>query len=357
MVASSRLSYCTTPDGVRLAYCVEGRGPVVVKAAHWMGHVEREREHWCAAHWIRALAARNTSVRYDTRGSGLSDRDAPEISLDAWVRDLETVVDAAGVGRFVLLGISQGAAVAVRYAVLHPERVRGLVLFGSFARGLLRQGHGPKVEAAAQTLIRLAEVGWGHDTASFRQVFTRHIYPDASPELMQSFDELYRDTISGPMAARYMREFHQLDVRADAGRVACPTLVMHVADDRLVLASEGRVLASLIPGARYVELPGRNHIPREEEEGWRRLRDEMSAFLRALDDVDAEPGPPALTPRQVQVMQLVARGRTDKEIARALELSPRTVEMHVARALAALGSRNRADAVRKASVLRLLGPA
>jgi DNA-binding CsgD family transcriptional regulator len=206
-------------------------------------------------------------------------------------------------------------------------------------------------------MVRIAELGWGHDASAFRRLFTNHLMPAAPPAVLEAYDEHHRTSVSGPMAARYMRAFYELDARADAPQVRCPTLVMHVRGDSLILQREGELVASLIPGARWVAVPGSNHLPLASDAGWPTLRQEMTAFLAALDGASAQQtdsASPTLTDRQREVLGLVARGLSDKQIARQLALSPRTVEMHVARVIAALGARNRADAVSRAHQRRLL---
>jgi DNA-binding CsgD family transcriptional regulator len=201
-------------------------------------------------------------------------------------------------------------------------------------------------------MVRIAELGWGHDASGFRRLFSQHLMPEAPAAVLDAYDEAHRHRISGPMAARYMQAFYELDARLDATQVRCPTLVMHAKGDSMILQREGELVASLVPGARWVSVPGRNHLPMATDPGWPALQREIDQFLAQLD----APTPPAatLTPRQRQVLAQVARGLTDKEIARDLALSPRTVEMHVARALATLGARNRSDAVSRALQARLI---
>ena len=354
--APDGLSFCTTSDGVRLATCTRGQGPLIIKAANWLGNVQADAQLPSSRHWVDTLSRRHTLHWYDARGCGLSDREVDDISLDAWVRDLEAVADACGQQRFVLLGISQGAAIAIRYAARHPERVRGLILYAAFVRGVFHQGLSERTRTVFREMVRIAELGWGHDSARFRQLFTQHLLAAAPPEVMAAYDEHHRHSVSGSMAARYMQAFFDLDARVDAPQVRCPTLVMHVADDPMILRREGELVASLIPGAQWLGVPGRNHLPLASDPGWPALQQAVQQFLDTLDPPpNAEIAAPAtLTVRQREVLGGVARGQTDKEIARALGLSPRTVEMHVARAIAALGARNRADAVRRAHDERLL---
>ncbi len=357
MATPERLAFCTTADGVRLAHCSVGQGPPVIKAANWLGNLAADAQLPSTRHWVEHIGRSHTLHWYDARGCGLSDREVGEISLDAWVRDLEAVADASGHRRFVLLGISQGAAIAIRYAVRHPERVQGLVLYAAFARGVFHQGLSARSQALFGEMVRLAELGWGHDAGTFRRLFTDRLMPAAPEAVRAAYDQLHRDSVSGSMAARYMRAFYELDVRADAAQVRCPTLVMHASGDTLILPREGELVASLVPGARWVCVPGANHLPLATDPGWPTLQREMADFMAALQAPrpgEAAGPAPSLTPRQREVLRLVARGHTDKQIARALALSPRTVEMHVARALGALGARNRADAVSRAHAWQLI---
>ena len=352
--APDLMRYCSTSDGVRLATRTLGQGPLIIKAANWLGNVRSDAQLRSSRHWVDHLTRHHTLTWYDARGCGLSDREVDEISLDAWVRDLEAVADASGQERFVLLGISQGAAIAIRYAVRHPDRVRGLILYAGFVRGVYHQGLSAKTVAVFDEMIRIAELGWGHDASGFRRLFSQHLLADAPAEVLAEYDAIHRQSVSGPMAARYMQAFFALDAREDTPRVSCPTLVMHVAGDSLILQREGELVASMIPGARWVSVPGRNHLPLASDPGWPTLQREMDAFLATLETGESGASAPQLTTRQLEVLALVAAGSSDKEIARHLGLSPRTVEMHVAHALAALGARRRSDAVSRAHHWKLL---
>ncbi|MFN0185862.1 MAG: alpha/beta fold hydrolase, partial [Aquabacterium sp.] len=317
---TGQLSYCTTGDGVRLAMRSVGRGPLIIKAANWLGNLQADAQLPSTRHWVDHISRTHQMLWYDARGCGLSDREADDISLDAWVRDLEAVADASGQQRFVLLGISQGAAIAVRYAMRHPERVRALVLYAGFVRGVYHQGLSPRTQALFTEMVRIAELGWGHDASAFRRLFTVHLLPTAPASVLDAYDELHKNSVSGPMAARYMKAFFELDARADAAQVRCPTLVMHVRDDSMILQREGELVASLIPGARWVSLPGRNHLPLATDPGWPTLQREMSQFLATLESTEGALAQtdtaPRLTERQRDVLQHVARGLSDKEIAR-----------------------------------------
>lgn len=347
-----RIRFCRVEDGVTLAFATVGRGPPLVKAANWLSHLEHD---WSSSVWrplLERLAERVTLVRYDERGCGLSDWECEDLSLDAWVRDLEAVVDAAGLERFPLLGISQGGPIAIEYAVRHPERVSRLILYGSYARGRLRRNPTPRDVEEAETLVRLVRLGWGRENPAYRQVFTSLFLPDATPEQSRAFTELQRISSSPEVAAAIVAAFDVVDVSNIAPRVRVPTLVLHVEGDARIPFAEGRLLASLIPGARFVPLPGRNHALLEQDPAFELMIREMTAFL--AEDGGVTPDPvsmpplPALTAREREVLDLVARGMDNDSIAQALFLSPKTVRNHVSRLFAKLGVAHRAEAVVRA---------
>ena len=274
-----QIRFCASPGGVRLAYATCGAGPPLVKAANWLSHLEFDWESPVWRHWLRELSAYHTLVRYDERGCGLSDWDVEDCSLDAWVRDLETVVDAAGLERFPLLGISQGGPIAVAYSVRHPEKVSHLILYGSYARGRHYRNLTLEQKAERALMLELVKHGWGSEHAAFRQVFTSFFIPEGTPEQIGWFNELQRISTSPEMAARIIGGFDAIDVRDLAPEVTAPTLVLHAESEQRVPFAEGRLLASLIPGARFVPLEGKNHILLENEPAWWRLLAEVRSFL------------------------------------------------------------------------------
>lgn len=273
------IRFCTTPDGTRLAYATVGTGPPLVRAAHWITHLDYDWQSPVWRHWLVGLARRHRLVRYDERGCGLSDHDVDNFSLEAWVQDLETVVDDLGLERFPLLGVSQGGAVAVAYAARHPERVTRLVLFGAYACGRMRRATTDEMRREAALQIEMVRLGWGREDAAFRRFFTSSFIPDAPPELWESFAELLRRTTSAENAARLLESWATIDVSEAAGRVQAPTLVLHARDEIRVPVEQARVLASLIPGAHFKLLPSRNHLLREDEPAWTEFLDEVEAFL------------------------------------------------------------------------------
>jgi class 3 adenylate cyclase/pimeloyl-ACP methyl ester carboxylesterase len=277
--AEQQIRFCRSSDGVQIAYSCIGQGPPLVKTGNWMTHLEKDLESPIWRHLWRDLARDHTLLRYDARGMGLSDWEVDEISFDAFVRDLEAVVDAAGLERFDLLGISQGCAVSIAYVVRHPERVNRLVLYGGFALGAAKRSRSPadkEQEAAMRTLMRL---GWGQQNPAFRQMFTSQFAPDATKEQADWFNDLQRASCSPENAVRYLETSGGIDVSELLGKVAAPTLVMHARDEVRVPFENGRRMAAGIPGARFVALQSRNHLILEDEPAYPQFRDEIVSFL------------------------------------------------------------------------------
>ena len=339
------LRFCSGHDGTRLAYATTGSGPPLVKTANWLSHLEYDWSSPIWRHWIEGLSRNRTLYRYDPRGCGLSDRNPAEMSFEAWVRDLESVVDTARLERFPLLGISQGGSVAVEYAARHPDRVSQLVLYGAFARGRLKRGGGQASMDEVMTMYKLFELGWGTDNRAFRQVFATQFLPGASTQLIDAFDELQRRSATAAEAVRLMKVSVQIDVARRCERVQCPTLVLHARDDGRIPFEEGRLFASLIPGARFVPLASPNHVLLADEPAWPEFLREVDAFLggaRAPSRI-AE-----LTPRENELLEFLARGLDNHQIAAHLDLSEKTVRNMVSSVLDKMGVESRAQAIVRA---------
>lgn len=272
------IRFCTAPDGVRIAYATVGTGPPLLKTANWLNHLEFDWESPIWRHFFLTFAGDHTFIRYDSRGNGLSDWGARDLSLDALVSDLKAVADASGLDRFPLLGISQGCPVAVAFAVRYPKRVSKLILYGGYARGW-RQRDDKALEQQQAAMITLARLGWGRDNPAFRQMFTSSFIPGATPEQGDWFNELQRVSTSPENAERLLRAFGEINVTDLLPQVAAPTLVIHTRGDERVHLNNGIELASGIPGARLVTLEGQNHLLLEQEPAWPRFVDEMRAFL------------------------------------------------------------------------------
>lgn len=278
-----RIRFATSTDGVRIAYATSGTGPPLVKPANWLTHLEYDWESPVWRHWLRELSGHHTLIRHDQRGSGLSDRAVEDLTFEAWVHDLETVVDAVGLERFPILGISQGCAVAIAYAVRHPERVSRLVLYGGYAQGPIVRARTPEERATAEAVMQRLPLGWGQDNPQFRMFFAARFLPEGTPEQMRWFSDLQRIATPPEIAVRLLGTITTIDATALAPLVRAPTMVLHATGDGSVPFEQGRLMAALVPGSRFVPLESVNHILLEHEPAWARFSDEVRRFL-AEDD-------------------------------------------------------------------------
>jgi class 3 adenylate cyclase/pimeloyl-ACP methyl ester carboxylesterase len=273
------IHFCQSKDGVQLAYARIGQGPALVKTGHWMTHLEFDFESPVWRHLYRELSRDHAFYRYDARGNGLSDREIPDVRFEHFVDDLEAVVDAAGIERFALLGISQGCAVSIAYTVRHPERVSHLILLGGFAVGWKKRARTETDKEAGEAMLTLMRLGWGQENPAFRQMFTSQFIPGASKEQADWFNELQRISSSPADAARNVVANGEADVSALLSQVTVPTLVMHARHDARVPFELGRRMAAGIPGARFVPLESQNHVMLEGEPGLTRFLEELKAFI------------------------------------------------------------------------------
>jgi pimeloyl-ACP methyl ester carboxylesterase/DNA-binding CsgD family transcriptional regulator len=344
MHSRQRIRYLRTDDGVQLAWADVGTGPVLIKAANWLTHLEYDWDSPVWRHWIRFCAAQFRFVRYDERGCGMTDWHVGDLSFDRWVTDLEAVIEAAGAPRFVLLGISQGAATCVAYAAKHPERVSHLVVYGGYVRGAAVRT--PREAREFKAIVELARLGWGREHPAFRDVFTSRFMPNGTEEQIQWFSELCRKTTSPKIAGELLERRSGVDATGMLNRVKAPTLVLHARNDAVVPLAEGRLIASGIPSAQFVELDSQNHILLEHEPAWERFRVAVGEFIGIPGAADAEdPAFGSLSQRERTILTLLTEGLSNASIAARLSLSEKTVRNHISNVFDKLGVWSRAEAI------------
>ena len=342
--ARQRIRLLRASDGVQIAWAEAGSGPLLLKASNWMTHLEYEWESPVWRHWMEFFSAHFRYVRYDERGCGLSDREPAHVDLERWFRDLEEVCDAARPeGPLILLGISQGAHACIKFAVRHPERVSRMILYGGYARGFFRRQH-PEAEREYRAILEVMRIGWGKQNPTFRQLFTSRFIPDGTPEQLAWFNELCRRTAAPEMAARLLEMRGHVDVVDLLPEVKVPTLVIHAREDNVIPLSEGRLMATAIPDAQFIELESKNHVLLGHEPAWQRFKEAVLEFTGAA----APPGDDAfasLSPRERDVLALLSEGLGNSEIGERLAISEKTVRNHISNVYDKLGVWTRAQAV------------
>ncbi len=275
------IRYCRSFDGTKIAYATSGDGPVIVKSANWLSHLEHELESPLWRHWIEGFSEGHRLIRYDERGNGLSERKPGDVSFKARVRDLETVVDAAAPEAFVLLGVSAGCSFSIDYAARHPDRVKALILYGGFPIGW-KHIDNPAEAEMREAMTALIRVGWGRNNPAFRQLFTSAFMPEATPEEAGWFNELQKRATLPAVAAELHDAAGSINVMDALGKVRAPTLVIHAREDGIIPMAAGQRLASDIPNARFVTVESKNHILLRKEAAFDRM---MDAARRFLDEV------------------------------------------------------------------------
>ena len=342
-----QVRFCTSSDGVRIAWSVTGAGAPLVMSASWLTHLEHQWDSLAWQPWLEHFSQSHALLRYDMRGCGLSDRAVDDVSFENWMRDFEAIIDAANFDRFTLLGTCQGGPIAVEYAVRHPERVSKLVIYGSYARGLAKR-NSPVQAKKARVLLDMLQLGWGIDSHAFLLLWASLFQQEGSQAHLRSWSEQMRLSTSAAMAARLLEITFNTDVQKAAAQIRCPTLIINADHDPLVPIEEGRLLAGLIPGARFVQLSSNNHMLLPEEPAWNRLVTEIEGFL-------AEPEHPRqvidrarfadLTVRERGVLGAMAAGLGNAEIAVQFDLSEKTVRNHVSRVFNKIGVKHRYQAI------------
>jgi pimeloyl-ACP methyl ester carboxylesterase/DNA-binding CsgD family transcriptional regulator len=329
------IRFCTTADGVRLAYATSGDGPPLVMSATWLTHLEHQWRSLAWRPWLDVFTREHKVLRHDSRGCGLSDRDTGDLSFETWVSDLECVVEAAGFRRFAMVGTCWGGPIAVEYAVRHPERVSHLVLYGTYARGRMRRTDSPAEAKRGSILGDLTRLGWGQENHAFVQIWSSLFQPGGTPEHSRSWCDQMRAATSAETAIRLFQIGAHTDVRDVAPKVRCPALIVHSERDMVVPIEEGRLLASLIPDSRFVQLDSENHMLLADEPAWAQVIAEVRRFLAEPSSAVAATGNSLplgeLTPRERAVLEAIAKGLDNAEIARLLRLSEKTVRNHITR--------------------------
>jgi len=343
------IRFCTTADGVRLAYAVSGEGPPLVMSQTWLTHLEHQWRSLAWRPWLDIFSREHKLLRHDSRGCGLSDRDVSDLSFETWVRDLECVVEAASFRRFALVGSCGGGPIAIEYAARHPEQVTHLLLYGTYARGHLRRTDSPKEVEKARVLLDLTKLGWGQENHAFLQVWASRFQPGGTPDHSRSWCDQQRAATSAETAVQLIQVAWNTDVREAARKIKCPVLIVHPERDVVVPIEEGRLLASLIRDSRFVQLDSENHMLLGDEPAWAQVYAEVRDFL--IEPAVAVPASRdalplgELTPRERAVLEGIAEGRDNAQIAGSLRLSEKTVRNYITRLFDKIGVEHRYQAI------------
>jgi len=329
-------------DGRRIAYATVGDGPLLVMPSWWVSHLVEDWRDTGFREFVEALARRYRVVRYDRLGTGLSDRERPAdtLTLDYEVALLEAVVGELSPSSLTLFGMSCGACASAVYAVRHPELVDRVVLYGAYANG---RALGPA--DALTAMVELVRSAWGLGSQMLVDVFT----PNVPPERRRAMAAYQRAAATPETAAELLRLVFDYDVRDALPAMSVPTLVVHRDRDRAIPVRAGREVAGLVPGARFVSVPGDAHLPWHGD-----VADSVGAVASFLGVPQPSREAPAdavgeLSAREREVLHLVAEGLSDADIAERLVLSPHTIHRHVANIRRKLGLPSRSAAAAAAA--------
>jgi pimeloyl-ACP methyl ester carboxylesterase/DNA-binding CsgD family transcriptional regulator len=350
------IRFCSSADGVRIAYAKVGKGPPIVRVGTYLTHLEYDWRSPVWRPWLDNFSRFHTLYRYDARGCGLSDWEVEDFSIEALLSDLEAVVDAADLERFVIFGMSQGGGTGVWYASRHPERVSHLIICGGYLQG--PQFSPPKSIDYEEFEIRkkLFKLAWATDNPAYRQVFSTSLLPEGTSEQIKWLNDLQRLSTSAGNAARLTEGYSHINVVKEASNLSVPTLILHARNDMMVGFEEGRKLAAHIPGALFVPLDSKNHLLLPSENAWRQFWQHVYSFLHIPENLyrdqlqqASKSSLPArfaeLSLREREVLHLVAQGYRNDEIANALVLAPKTVRNYVSQIFAKLGVSSRGEAI------------
>ena len=347
---AEQIRFCTSRDGVRIAYAVCGNGPPLVWSPHWMRHLKYDWVGPLWRPWLELLTRHHTVIRYDWRGCGLSDREGVALHPHSHYEDLEAVIAAAGFERFSLFGMGHGTRIGMAYAARFPTRVSRLVLSGASTCGRVARGQTPEEAAEEEIRLNAMALSWQTDTPAYARFFTTFHFPDANADQYRAHNELLRLATSPANAVAMMKSFHRADVRDSIANVRCPTLVMHSRDESIIPFDWGREVAAQIPDARFVPLESRNHVLLPHEPAWPQMVEAIDEFLLARSDasIAAPMALDKLTQREDEVLELVAKGLDNSTIGKRLGISERTARNHVSTILSKLGVNSRAQAIVRA---------
>lgn len=347
-----KIHFYKSADGVKIAYAVSGEGPPLIVSGTWLTHLENQ---WHSPVWrpfLEALSREYTLVRYDLRGCGLSHRHLEDVSFETWLQDFERLIEILDFAKFAVFGTCIGSAIAIEYAARHPDRVSRLVLHGVPLRGRLRRTDRPKEIEKARLLLDCLRLGSGPENQAFAQVYASMFQPGGTFEHMRSWCSQQFAAASGEIADRMLPVFWNVDMTSALRRIRCPSLVLHAERDRTVPIEEGRAVAGLIADCRLVVLDTENHVLLADEPAWPHFLAEMRGFLgtTAAASATAHGALPigSLTPRERNVLECIARGLDNSEIAESLELSEKTVRNHITRVFSKIGVEHRYEAIVRA---------
>jgi pimeloyl-ACP methyl ester carboxylesterase len=325
-------------DGRRIAYATTGEGPLLLLGGRWVSHLEEEWADPRARSFFEELARTHRVVRYDRLGAGLSDRTLPAPPTpELETAQLEAVFEAAGGGEpATLFACSCAGLATARFASTWPDRVRKIVFFGGYA------SRDDIPDVTRQSIVDFARVNWPLAAKMLAGLFIPH----GSGDEIAAISRYQRLAAEAGVAAAFLELDLTSDVRPFLPTLTMPALVVHRRGDRTVPIGRGRELASLLPNARFVALPGDSHLPHLDDQ--RPLQRALAGFLDNDAPVEAN-GDSPLTRRETEVLKLIAVGLSNREIASSLVLSEHTVHRHVANILRKLTQSSRAAAAAQAT--------
>ena len=272
------VKFCRSKDGTSIAHAVSGGGYPLLFAGSWMTHLDMDWDSPAYGDYIKHLSRRFQVIRYDQRGNGLSQWSDVDISFERMIDDMEVVIETYGYEKVAILGMSQGASVAIAYALRQPDRVSHLVLNGGYARGRKQRGNDAEHEES-EALVSLIRHSWGNENPAVRQILTSLFMPEASQAQVQWFNDFQKLCGPGENIAQFRALFDDMNVTRLLPKITLPTLVLHSDRDSVAPLSEGKILASQIQGASFVQLNSPNHMLFESESDFGKMIENIDKFI------------------------------------------------------------------------------